>query len=265
MLLWSHQGQSSRTETRSLDSFFSGFFSISHFDSKLIWMGLMLCTLTHTHTYALAYIHSWFFRDTDVLYISSSFKDWLTQPQKKRKRKEEKRTEWRSRCSFNITVYLMQHLQSLKTEEWEQGDECKDGRMKEWRWKNGPVISFLKGHKSLLHTVTTRRWWRSLITSLSEECDRTLNHNWVYSEPEKMAGGGSEGGGGEGLTKEKENQSDCPFSPPTSRNGFVIPQLPSLHCHTLKYIFKFILNLIHLFLRPLSCSNSAGYGTTHGR
>ena len=228
-------------------------------------MGLMLCTHTHTHThtntrtYALAYIHSWFFRDTDVLYISSSFKDWLSQPQKK------KRTEWRSHCSFNITVYLMQHLQSLKTEEWEQGDECKDGRTKERRWRNGPVSSFLKGHKSLLHTVTTRRWQRSLIASLSEECDRTLNHNWVYSEPEKMAGGGSEGGGGGGQTKEKENQSDCPFSPPTSRNGFVIPQLPSLNCHTLKYIFKFILNLIHLFPRPLRCSISAGYETTHGR
>ena len=249
--------------------FFPGFF----FDIPL-WFETDLngthVVHTHTHTHTHTHEHAHLCTRLHTLLIFQRHRCAVHFIKLQRliesaTEKEKKRTEWRSRCSFNITVYLMQHLQSLKTEEWEQGDECKDGRTKERRWRNGPVSSFLKGHKSLLHTVTTRRWQRSLIASLSEECDRTLNHNWVYSEPEKMAGGGSEGGGGGGQTKEKENQSDCPFSPPTSRNGFVIPQLPSLNCHTLKYIFKFILNLIHLFPRPLRCSISAGYETTHGR
>lgn len=41
-----------------------------------------------------------------------------------------------------------------------------------------------------------------------------------------------------------------------TQNRFVIPQLSSLHCHTHRDIFKFKLNLIHLFfLRPPRCSS----------
>lgn len=91
-------------------------------------------TLMHALTHTLTYTPD--FRNTDVLYISSRSKDRPTQSQKKKEQKLKEWTEWRSHCSFNITVYLMQHLQSLKS-----GKSDVD-RRRERGNKDGPVISF---------------------------------------------------------------------------------------------------------------------------
>lgn len=155
----------------------------------------------------------------------------------------------------------MQHLQSLKSENREMrvmlmmmmmvvvgGDRRKERegkRMDQW-------FHFKGTQTSSLHTVTTRSWQQiASPASLSARRDRTLNHNSVCSGPEKMTRGGNGGRGG-GDRGERKSIRLSAFTADT-QSRFVILQLPPLHCHIHKYIFEFILNLIHLSLRPLRC------------
>ena len=69
-------------------------------------------------------------------------------------------------------------------------------------------------------------------------------------------GGGGGSGGGGGVTEEKEKSIRLSAFTANIQNGSVIPRLPSPRCRVRKYLFKLILNLIHLFLRPLRCSSA---------
>lgn len=112
---------------------------------------------------------------------------------------------------MNITVYLMQHLQSLKTEKCdeEDGEGQEEGERKEWT--SDCILKGRRHHCCIpLHPACDS----SLAASLSEKCDRTFYDNSVYTECKKDGGGGS------------ENQSGCSLSLPPSRKDLSLLSCP---------------------------------------
>lgn len=190
-------------------------------------------THPHWHTRSHVNTHTHFI-DTDVLYISSSFEDWLTQPHGERKNRNEQNDALI--VHFNVTVNLMQHLQSLKTGRM-SGDE--DDRRK--KGEDRRVIWFLKGHRHhlciLLHPPLTAEFLAASLSAIKfnqfTQKDSESRQRWRRRR------------------REIENQSGCLPS------GI---DLSSLHCHFQKQTFKFISNLIHPPPQCLSCNSP-----THGR
>lgn len=244
MLLWSHSHKSSRTD------WVTWLFSAHWFQCPTLiqpWFEWDSFQHQVKHTLMHTLTHTPDFRDTDVLYISSRFKDWLTDSVTEKEKNRNKKNEQNDALIVHL---ILQYIWCSTFRVWRHKSEIREsdddggGDRRRERGKKGWTSDFiLKGHRHHLCILWQPAYDSRLShrISISEMQSNTksqfsLLRAWKDGERRKWRRRRRRR---RGVTEEKENQSGCLLSPPTPR-----VDLSSLSCPHCTVIFTSIyLNL----------------------